>query len=414
MMVIGSGAREHAIVLNATASPFIEKGGLICVPGNAGIAQQARCYPVSTRKLDCLTFIAHQEKVDLTVVGPEQPLFDGIVDRFNAEGLTILGPTQKAAMMSEGSKAAFKMLCTKYHLPTATPYGIFSNVLEVKRYVQQQGVPIVIKADGPSRGKGVTVAFDLVSAFQAIENIMSTQAGRLVVIEKCLLPGKECSFMVVSDGKHILPLPPVRDYKTFYPGGPMTGGVACVSPVPEMTEKLQGRVIDRCVQPLLHALRKEGCPYKGVLYLGLMLRGSDFFMLEANCRLGDPESALLSFLVNNDLIPLFYAAATDSLNGFRLDYTYKPAVCTVLAAPGYPRLGSFGSRILGLEKAANIEGVKIFHAGTARREDGTYVTNGGRIVTIGANGKKAKQQIDQAIACISIEGGMRYRNDIGA
>ncbi len=416
ILVVGGGGREHALCWKFAQSPLVEK--VFCAPGNAGIAEDAECVPLAVNDFEGLARFAKEQEITFTIVGPEDPLAQGIVDYFNERGLKIFGPRAQAAQI-EGSKVFAKRLMAKYGIPTAA-FEVFEDPQEAKRYVEEKGAPIVVKADGLAAGKGVMVCRSVEEAKAAVDKIMVKkafgEAGKRVVIEECLV-GEEASFMVLTDGKTILPLPSSQDHKPLLDNdqGPNTGGMGAYSPAPVVTPALAQEIMETIMEPVIRALAQEGIPYQGVLYAGLMIVEGKPYVLEFNCRFGDPECQPLMMRIKSDLAALIKAALEGDLAGKSLEIDEKAAVCVVMASQGYPGKYEKGKVIHGLEEAARLPGVKIFHAGTARK-DGRYVTNGGRVLGVTALGEDIPEAIDrayEAVEKISWQ-GVHYRRDIGA
>jgi len=415
VLVIGGGGREHALVWKIAQSPLVEK--VYCAPGNPGIAQQAECVSIAVDDLDGLLAFAKENSVDLTVVGPELPLTLGIVDRFKAAGLTIFGPDAKAAQL-EGSKVFCKDVMAKYGVPTAA-YGTFVERDAAIAFVRQHGAPIVVKADGLAAGKGVVVAQSEEEAIEAIDAALVDgvfgDAGRTVVIEE-FLAGEEASFIAFTDGETILPLASSQDHKPVYDDdqGPNTGGMGAYSPAPVVTPAIHDMVVEQVLKPLVKGMEAEGCPYNGVLYAGLMIDGDDVKVLEFNARLGDPEAQPLLSRLKSDLVPVLMACARGELAGTDLEWHDKAAVCVVMASGGYPREFAKGHPIQGLDAAAKIDDLTVFHAGTASK-DGAIVNSGGRVLGVTGLGTTVAEAIDKAYAGVAVIDwqDVHYRKDIG-
>jgi phosphoribosylamine--glycine ligase len=370
VLVIGSGGREHALVWKLAQSPGVEK--IFCAPGNAGIADQAQCVPIKPTDLETLAAFAANEKVGLTVVGPEAPLCAGIADLFQSRGLRIFGPN-KAAARIEGSKVFCKRLLLKYKIPTAAA-EIFSDAAEARAFVSRnRGRPMVVKADGLAAGKGVVVATSTEEAQQAVAAIMEKkvfgEAGREVVIEECL-EGEEASVMALTDGKTVKVLAASQDHKRVFDGdqGPNTGGMGAYSPASVVNESNRS-VIDGIFSRVLSGLHSEGIEYRGVLYAGLMLTANGPKVLEFNARLGDPETQVVVPRMDFDLLEAMQAAVDGRLADFEMAWRRQTAVCVVLASGGYPGEFEKGKEIRGLREAAQLDNVVLFHAGT-RRDSG--------------------------------------------
>ncbi|HYB19291.1 MAG TPA: phosphoribosylamine--glycine ligase [Thermodesulfobacteriota bacterium] len=415
VLVIGSGGREHALVWKISQSPAVKK--IYCAPGNAGIAKQAECLPISAEDVKSLAAWAEKERVDLTVVGPEAPLTMGIVDTFEARGLRIFGPHQKAAEI-EGSKAFAKDLMKKYGIP-AGESRVFEERGAAVRYVKEKGAPLVIKADGLAAGKGVIICRTLEEAVAAVDLILVEKAfgaaGAKVLVEE-FLEGEEASFLAFTDGETVLPLPTSQDHKPVYDHdqGPNTGGMGAYSPAPVVTEKIHQEAMEKVMIPAVRGMAKEGRPYRGVLYAGLIIRDEKVKVLEFNARLGDPEAQPLLTRLKSDLIPVLQATIDGKLSNLKVEWDPRSTVCVVMASGGYPGSYEKGKVISGLEEAAKVAGTFVFHAGTALKE-GKVVTNGGRVLGVTALGDGIRGAIEKAYEAagkISWEGAY-YRKDIG-
>jgi phosphoribosylamine--glycine ligase len=406
VLVVGSGGREHALLWKAAQSPLVER--LYAAPGNAGMEALAERVPWNG-EAEALADWALEAGIDLTLVGPEAPLVEGIADAFWERGLKVFGPTQKAAMI-EGSKAFAKGLMERYGIPTAR-YRTFQDPLLALEYLEEVGVPIVIKDSGLAAGKGVTVAFDLHTAKQAVANILNRAEGGEVVIEE-YLEGEEATVLALTDGKTVLPLLPSQDHKRLLDGdqGPMTGGMGAVAPYPMDGATLR-RVEEEILWPLVRGLEAEGVVYRGVIYAGLMLTREGPKVLEFNARFGDPEAQAVLPLLQSDLVELALKVAEGRLQGTRLSWREGAAACVVLAAPGYPENPRKG---IPLHLPEPPEGVLVFHAGT-RREGGRLVSAGGRVLNVVGLGKDLKEALERAYAFIPRVGfpGAVYRRDIG-
>ncbi len=418
VLVIGSGGREHGIVWKLAQSSQIEQ--IYCAPGNDGLGMTARVVPIKVEDLEGLLNWAIGHEIDLTIVGPEVPLSLGIVDLFTEAGLKIFGPDRSAAML-EGSKAFAKDLLDKYNIPTAS-YKIFTDPVEAKKYITEQGVPLVIKADGLAAGKGVLVATELNEALQVVEEMMEQQvfgsAGSRIVVEE-FLQGVEMSLLALTDGHTVLPMTPAHDHKTVFDGdqGPNTGGMGVFSPSHLVDEEMVEKIKETILQPTIDALKAEGIIYKGVLYAGLMLTESGPKVLEFNVRFGDPETQAVLPRLENDLIDLCLAVVDERLDEIRLSWNPQKAVTVILASGGYPLAYEKGKEIKGLDSTGQLdtEDVIIFHAGT-RFVDGQWLTNGGRVLAVTALGKdfaQAQKLAYQAVERIEFA-DMHYRQDIGS
>ncbi len=415
VLVIGSGGREHTLAWKIARSPRVRK--VYCAPGNAGIASVATCVPIGADRIEELLAFARTEKIDLTVVGPEDPLSGGIVDAFEAEGLRIFGASRRAAEI-ESSKSFAKYLMTKYRIPTADGES-FTNLKKAQAYVQDKGAPIVVKADGLAAGKGVIVCTTVEEALEALDRIMVAkefgEAGKKVVVEDCLV-GEEASFLAFTDGKTVLPLPTSQDHKAVFDDdkGPNTGGMGAYSPAPVVDALMHKRVMKEIMIPTVKAMAAEGRPYKGVLYAGLMIEGDTPRVLEFNGRFGDPEAQPLLMRLKSDLVPIMEAVIDERLDQASLEIDPRAAVCVVMASGGYPGKYAKGHPIQGLDKAARMRDVVVFHAGTDAKE-GAVVTNGGRVLGVTALGETidgAIKKAYKAVAKITWKGA-QHRSDIG-
>lgn len=416
VLVIGSGGREHTICWKLQQSH--RQVELFCAPGNAGIAQVAKCVPIAVDDLVALRNFALKECIDLTVVGPEAPLAAGIVDLFQASGLTVFGPT-KAAAAIESSKAFAKNLMYKYQIPTAK-YQVFTDHVQALAYVHEQGAPIVIKANGLAAGKGVVVATNIAEAVEALENIFA-QPNQTVVIEECLV-GEELSLMAFVDHETVVPMVLAQDHKRVFDQdqGPNTGGMGAYSPCPQFDATIVETAMELVLVPATKAMIAEGCPFTGILYAGLMVTDSGIKVIEFNARFGDPETQVVLPRLETDLLDVFLACVDHKLVDLDIKWRDYAAVTIVLASPGYPGNYPTGTAITGLDSlgaAASADEVHVFHSGTANNADQTgFVTAGGRVLAItglGADFLQARQRAYQAIAQINFP-GMHYRTDIGA
>jgi phosphoribosylamine--glycine ligase len=416
VLVIGGGGREHALCWKIVQSPHVNK--VFCAPGNAGIANVAECVAIPVDDLSALKEFALKEGIALTVVGPELPLTLGIVDSFEKDGLRIFGPRKKAARL-EGSKGFSKNLMEKYRIPTAA-YKVFHDLEEAKRYVADHGPPLVIKADGLAAGKGVTICNTNDEALHAVDLIMKVkifgEAGERLVVET-FLTGEEASFLAFSDGKSVLPLASSQDHKPIFDGdkGPNTGGMGAYSPAPVVTNEIHHWIVENVMIPTVRGMEKEGSPYKGILYAGLMITDNGPRVLEFNCRFGDPEAQPLLMRMKSDIVPLFQAAIDGNLAGKEIEWDQRTSICVVMASEGYPGDYKKGLEITGLEKLAGLGDIEVFHAGT-KLNNGRVVTSGGRVLGITALGdgvEEAIKKVYKALESVSWEGAY-YRHDIGA
>jgi phosphoribosylamine--glycine ligase len=415
VLVVGSGGREHALAWTIAASPLVD--ALYCAPGNAGIAEEAECVAIRATDIAGLVGFCRRERIDFVVVGPEAPLVLGLVDALEAAGIPAFGPTAAAAAL-EGSKAFAKDLCVRAQIPTAA-YRRFRDPVAAKAFIASRGAPIVVKADGLAAGKGVTVASDLETAYRAVEAALVEhrfgEAGREIVVEDCLT-GEEASFFALVDGKTALPLATAQDYKRVGDGdtGPNTGGMGSSSPSPHLTPVLEGTVMERIILPAVAAMEREGRPFKGILYAGLMLTEEGPKLIEFNVRLGDPEAQPLMMRLMSDLLPALIAARDGVLKSVDLRWHAEHAVCVVMAARGYPDAPEHGSEIRGLEAAADPK-VKIFHAGTLR-DEGRLLAEGGRVLGVTALGQDLEAARTRAYTAVDrIDWPQGFcRRDIGA
>jgi phosphoribosylamine--glycine ligase len=416
VLVIGGGGREHALVWKLRQSPHVQ--ALFCAPGNAGIAEHADCVPIATDDLKGLLRFAREQRIDLTVVGPELPLTMGVVDRFAAEGLRAFGPTAAAARL-EGSKAFTKDLLRHERVPTAF-FGTFVDPDDAARYVREVGAPVVVKADGLASGKGVFICASVPEALEAIDELMRARllgdAGSRVVVEE-FLEGEEVSFMALTDGTTVLPLATSQDHKRALDGdrGPNTGGMGAYSPAPLVTPVLEARVMREIIEPVVRGLARQGIAYTGVLYAGLMVKEGRAKVLEFNVRFGDPEAQVLLVRMRSDLLELIERTCEGRLAGAAVEWDARAAVCVVLAAEGYPGAVERGRPIAGLDALRGWGDGVVFHAGTRRAPDGSVVTDGGRVLGVTALGDTIPTAVAEAYAAVGKLGwpGMQHRRDIG-
>ncbi|MBU3758655.1 MAG: phosphoribosylamine--glycine ligase [Candidatus Omnitrophica bacterium] len=416
VLLLGSGGREHVLAWKIAQSPLLTK--LFVAPGNTGISDLAECVPLSLSNLDGLVEFALKESIDLTVVGPEAPLVEGVWDRFHAAGLKVFGPSRDAAEL-EGSKAFSKDMMHKYSIPTAH-YEVFSNVNEAKHYAVEAEMPVVIKADGLAAGKGVVICKSSQEAVETLGRMMSEgafgDAGKKVIIEE-MLEGEELSVLALTDGDSVIPLASSQDHKRVYDydRGPNTGGMGAYSPCPQISrEKLQ-EIVDLSVKPMIRGMAAEGKPYRGLLYAGIMLTEKGPYVLEYNCRFGDPEAQAVIPRLKSDLIPVMLEIAEGKLKTKTLEWHDKASVAVVLASGGYPGAFEKGRLITGLEALKGAADVHVFHAGTELNAQGKVVTAGGRVLAVVGLGdtlREAQDKAYQAVSKIQFE-GMHYRRDIG-
>lgn len=427
VLVVGQGGREHAIVWKLAQSPKVDR--VYCAPGNGGISEIAQTVPIPVNDFAGLAQFAKDEEIALTVVGPEDPLLDGIVDFFDERGLAVFGPNRAAAVI-EGSKSFAKELMEKYEIPTAA-YASFDNYDEAVEYVRRQGAPIVVKADGLAAGKGVTVAATLQEAEEALNYIMKEQAfgqaGARVVIEE-FLSGQEMTLLAFVDGETVKPMVPAQDHKPVFEGdkGPNTGGMGAYSPVPQIDEAVVEQAIEQVLRPAARAMAAEGRPFRGVLYAGLMITDSGPKVIEFNARFGDPETQVVLPRLETDLIDIFLATVQGELEALEIKWKKEAALCVIMASGGYPGPYEKGKEIHGLGDV-NAADVMVFHAGTKRaaseqprtvaepQPDGALLTDGGRVLgvtALAATLQEAQQKAYEAVGKISFEDA-HYRKDIG-
>ncbi|MBF0623789.1 MAG: phosphoribosylamine--glycine ligase [Magnetococcales bacterium] len=416
ILVVGSGGREHALVWKIAQSPLVEQ--IYCAPGNAGTAALARNLPLDAHHIEALRDFALAERIDLTVVGPEAPLVEGLTDHFRDKGLAVFGPSRAAAEI-EGSKAFMKDLFAKYRIPTAD-YRVFEDAEAAKAYIRYQEPPIVVKASGLAGGKGAIVCRTLSAALATVDRLMVHRefgkAGERIVVEE-FLAGEEASFIALVDGERVLPLAGSQDHKAIGEGdtGPNTGGMGAYSPAPVLTPELHDKAMAQVMIPTVRALAAEGRPYRGVLYAGLMIdEDDDLRVLEFNARFGDPETQPILARMRSDLVPLLLASATGSLEGMAVDWDPRTALCVVMAGNGYPGAYERGAPIGGLEQAAGLEDVMVFHAGT-KMDKGRIVADGGRVLGVTALGDTATQAREKAYQAVRLITWKEayYRRDIG-
>jgi phosphoribosylamine---glycine ligase len=414
VLLLGSGGREHALAWKIAASPLTDR--LYCAPGNAGIAREAECVALDIADHEAVIAFCRAKDIGLVVVGPEAPLVAGIVDDLEAAGIKAFGPTKAAARL-EGSKGFTKDLCRATAIPTAA-YERFTAAAPAKDYVRRQGAPIVVKADGLAAGKGVVVAQSVAEAEAAVDMMFGGglgAAGAEVVVEE-FLEGEEASFFALCDGETAIPLASAQDHKRVGVGdtGPNTGGMGAYSPAPVMTDDMTARTMNDIVLPTLRAMKAMGAPYKGVLFAGLMIGKDGPKLIEFNVRFGDPETQVLMLRLMSDLVPALVASRDGQLRSFDLRWYPDAALTVVMAANGYPGDYQRGSVIEGLDEAAQVEGVEIFHAGT-RDEGGKILANGGRVLNVTAMGRSVREAQARAYEAV---GRIRWpdgfcRRDIG-
>jgi phosphoribosylamine--glycine ligase len=414
VLVLGSGGREHALVWKLRQSARIAK--LYCAPGNGGIAEDAECLPVDLKNLDSMVALGMQVQPDLTVVGPELPLTLGVVDEFTRRGWPVFGPTKAAAQL-EASKSFAKEFLQRHRIPTAA-YAICDSMEEVREALALFHAPVVVKADGLAAGKGVVIAASKEEAASVAAEMFSGkmvgEAGTRVVLEECL-KGDELSFLVLSDGERVAPLVAAQDHKRVGDGdtGPNTGGMGAYSTVDIVDDKMRDWLVNHIAKPVVEGMKAEGAEYKGVLYCGLMMTARGPMVLEFNCRFGDPETQPILMRLESDLVDALEASIAGRVSEGDFKWSGDAAVCVVIASGGYPGTYEVGKNIVGLDAAAAIEGVKVFHAGTSNR-DGEFYTAGGRVLGVSARAAELETAVQQAYrACEKIHfEGAHYRRDI--
>lgn len=414
VLLIGSGGREHALAWKLTASEKLTK--LYCAPGNPGIAEYAELVTLDITDHAAVIAFAKQNAIDLVVVGPEAPLVAGLADDLQAADIRVFGPSKLAAQL-EGSKGFTKDLCARFNIPTGA-YGRFNNAPKAKAYIREMGAPIVVKADGLAAGKGVVVAMTLDEALDAVDMCFEGAfgaAGTEVVVEE-FLEGEEASFFCICDGKTALPLGSAQDHKRVGDGdiGLNTGGMGAYAPAPVMTPEIVERTMRELIEPTMRGMAEIGAPFSGVLFLGLMIGKDGPKLIEYNTRFGDPECQVLMMRLETDLLDLINAAVDGKLDEVKLEWKDQPALTVVMAAEGYPANVKKGSVIRGLEKLDGIDGLKVFHAGTAEK-DGNLIANGGRVLNVTAMAKtvaEAQSKAYDAVKRVDWPEGF-YRSDIG-
>lgn len=416
VLVIGSGGREHALAWKLSQSKKVKK--IYCAPGNAGTQELAINIALGAEDLKNLVKFAKREKIDLTIVGPDNSLALGIVDKFEKAGLKIFGPNKKAAQI-EASKIFAKRFMKKFNIPTAD-FKVFSDHKKVLTYLHSCSFPQVIKADGLALGKGVSICHSFKEAKKEVEKIMVKktfgEAGKKIVIEEYLL-GQEASILAFADGQIVVPMIPSQDHKQVFDGdkGPNTGGMGCYAPVPIITSKLMRQIIKEVLIPAVKGMRKIGRPYKGILYAGLMVKDNQVKVLEFNARFGDPETQVVLPLLRTDLLEIIESCLSGNLDKIRIKWRKEACVCVVLASGGYPLEYKKGKEIKGLGSFKGVSDSFVFHAGTALNDKHRFVTNGGRVLCVSSVApslKQAKNKSYQGVKRISFD-GMHYRTDIG-
>jgi phosphoribosylamine--glycine ligase len=415
VLVIGGGGREHALVWKLEQSPLVQ--AIYCAPGNPGIGRLAKCVKLNPLDFEGLERFARENHVELTVVGPEDPLTAGIADRFSAAGLRVFGPSAAAARL-EGSKSFAKSFMKRHGVPTAD-YAEFGCADAAVAYVREKGAPVVVKADGLAAGKGVTVAFEVAEAEAAIREAMVDrvfgEAGSRVVIEE-YMEGEEASVLAFCDGNAFAPMAPSQDHKPAWDAdaGPNTGGMGAYAPAPVATAEVMEEVARTVLRPIVEGMAAEGAPYRGVLYAGLMIGPKGTRVVEINCRFGDPETQVVLPLMKTDIVPVMLACCEGTLDRAEIEWSPGACVSVVMASGGYPKEYEKGKPIRGIREAEEREDVIVFHAGTAER-DGQLVTNGGRVLNVTATGPDVASAIEKAyrgVGRISFDGA-HFRTDIG-
>ena len=414
--VVGSGGREHALAYKIKQSKLCEE--LYCLPGNAGTSKIAKNVNISAEDIEKIVSFAKDERIDLVVVGPENPLALGIVDELERFGIKAFGPKKDAAIL-EASKSFTKGFLKKYSIPTAE-YETFDNFDDAKSYIQSKGAPIVVKADGLAAGKGVTVAKTEEEAIKALEDIFIKkkfgEVDNKAVIEE-FLEGEEASFLAFSDGENILPMIAAQDHKPVYNNdeGPNTGGMGAYAPTPIVSEEMQQYIIENIMKKTILSMKEEGRTYKGVLYAGLMIKNGKPYVLEFNCRFGDPETQAILPLLESDIMEIMLATIEGDLSSYSLRWKSGYAVCVVLASGGYPLSYEKGKIISGLDDVEKLDDVIVFHAGTKLDERGNVITSGGRVLNVVGlddDFKMAQKKAYNAINLINFD-RIHYRMDIG-
>jgi phosphoribosylamine---glycine ligase len=416
VLVLGSGGREHALVWKLKQSSRISQ--LYCAPGNGGIVEDAECLPVDLKNVESMIELGERLKPDLTVVGPELPLTLGVVDEFTQRGWRAFGPTHKAAQL-ESSKSFAKEFLQHHRIPTAH-YANCDSEQEVREALTHFHPPVVVKADGLAAGKGVVIAESREEAFQVACDMLSGKlvgtAGVRVVLEECL-KGDELSFLVFSDGERVVPLVAAQDHKRVFDGdnGPNTGGMGAYSTPAIIDDQMRDWLVHHIAQPVVTGMKAEGTEFRGVLYCGLMMTARGPMVLEFNCRFGDPETQPILMRLESDLLDALEASVDGRVSEGDFKWSKDAAVCVVMASGGYPGTFESGEKISGLDEAAAIDGVKVFHAGTAKR-DGEFYTAGGRVLGVTARASDLETAVQRAYeACGKIQfEGAHYRKDIAA
>ena len=415
VLVVGSGGREHALVWKISQSKNVDK--IYCAPGNAGIADLAECVNIKSESIQELKKFAIDQKIDLTIVGPEAPLAAGVVDEFKKGGLKIFGPSKAAARL-EGSKIYAKDIMKKYNVPTAD-FAEFTDEKEAVKYLQNSNMPVVVKADGLAAGKGVVVAQDFEEAEEAIHRMLIErefgEASSKIIIEECLV-GQEASILAFADGKCFTTMQSAQDHKRIFDNdmGPNTGGMGAYSPAPVVTEKILKEVEEKVFRRMIDGMQKEGAPFVGVLYAGIMITKDGPKVLEFNVRFGDPETQPILMRLKTDIIDIIEYILEDKLDKIKVEWDKKAAVCVVLASKGYPGDYEKGKEISGLNDTKSLKDAVVFHAGTSLK-NGKMVTSGGRVLGVTAMADTIGSAINRAYSVVHMVSfdGMHYRSDIG-
>ncbi|WP_370931165.1 phosphoribosylamine--glycine ligase [Bartonella sp. DGB1] len=413
ILLIGSGGREHALAWKISQSPLVKN--FYALPGSLGISHLAQIIQASITDIEFICEFAKNNQIDLVVIGPEQPLIDGLSDALTNNNILTFAPSQAAAIL-EGSKGFTRDLCYKYNIPSAK-YARFSSIEKAKEYLSQQTMPIVIKQDGLAAGKGVVVTNCRIEAQQTIEKFLSNTENPNIVIEECLI-GEEVSFFCICDGEKAIAFGNAQDHKRLFNNdqGPNTGGMGAYSPAPIFTDELQQEVLEKIINPTLLAMKENNMPFKGILYAGLMLTKQGAKLIEYNVRLGDPECQILMRRLKDDIIPWLKAAAEGKLpDNKQPNWSAEFATCIVMAAEGYPEAPVKGDVITGIEEAEKIENIKLFYAGVSKDENQNYITAGGRVLNITSVGKDLKQALDTAYYAVDkiSFNNAQWRTDIG-
>ncbi len=415
VLIVGKGGREHAIAWKISRSPRVSR--IFAAPGNPGMARHATCVDIGVDDLDGLVDFAQRERIDLTVVGPEDPLANGLADRFEAVGLRVFGPSQKAARIEADKDFALRIM-HKYGIPTGL-YRTFTDPGDARGFVRDWGAPVVLKAAGLAAGKGALVCHKMDEALRGVDRVLVDRefgaAGEKLVLME-YLEGEEASITGFTDGEHVVCIVPSQDHKTIGEGdtGPNTGGMGAYAPAPVVTPQMQKAILERVMLPTVKALAAEGRPYKGILYGGLIITESGPRVIEFNCRLGDPEAQVVLPLLKTDLVDIMEAVSEGTLKDLKIELDDRAATCVVLASGGYPGAYETGAAISGLDEAEAIGDVLVLHAGTATR-GGTTVSDGGRVLGVTAIGDTIRASVNrayEAIGKIQFENAY-FRRDIG-